>query len=397
MRTLAPGRGSFAQVAGYLAVSAALCCGCATDRLAKARANFYLGRFDQAEACINDGDIPQKDRLLYLMERGMVRQNQGKYDSSSRDWIAAAAVVEDLETYSISKGAASMVINDNVQDFCGFPFERCLMHAFTAKNFMAEGKWDDAAVEGRLILKAVAPERRGTYPDDAYSRYVAGFTFEMLDDPSNAALEYRNAQKLVKNLVIGKDGRISAESGGAAAGKDDARNESAELVCFIATGRVPARRELRHGMWNLNESIYGEIYHNGKRLGRSYVLADTAELSEVSEDIDAARQALKTVSRVIVKETVAVSLERKNRLLGCIARLVLIGFMEQPDLRKWGTLPRWLSVARVECPPDMQSFDVVFKRSGGSVVSSIHVEKPIVRKGKTFVSFCRDIKDVSKP
>jgi hypothetical protein len=65
--------------------------------------------------------------------------------------------------------------------------------------------------------------------------------------------------------------------------------------------------------------------------------------------------------------------------------------MERPDIRRWETLPRWLQVARVPCPPDLDSFDVVLKTFNGVTIRTIHVEKPITRRRNTFVSFCRDI------
>ena len=74
-----------------------------------------------------------------------------------------------------------------------------------------------------------------------------------------------------------------------------------------------------------------------------------------------------------------------------IVRLVLIGLLEQPDLRGWQTLPRWLQVARVPCPPDLYQFDVVLRNRVGQEIARHHISHPLQRQGNTFLSFFRDL------
>ena len=81
-----------------------------------------------------------------------MRLFSGQYEKSARDYIAAADELERLETYSVSKGTATWVVNDTVQDFRGTPYERTLLHAFTAKDHLAMANWDDAAVEARDVV-----------------------------------------------------------------------------------------------------------------------------------------------------------------------------------------------------------------------------------------------------
>ena len=99
-------------------------------------------------------ELPPGDnnRILYLIERGMMRQAEGDYAGSVRDWQAAADKMEELDYYSLSKGAASWVANDQAKAYRGMPFEQILMHAYAAQSYFAMGKWEDAAVEGRNIV-----------------------------------------------------------------------------------------------------------------------------------------------------------------------------------------------------------------------------------------------------
>lgn len=384
--------------AGVLILAAALFSGCMTPALDASRHLFYSGQIVQAEQRLARVKASDTDRVLILMERGMVRQANGDYEASSRDFIEAADLLEKLETYSVSKGAASLVVNDMTQDFRGTPYERTLLHVFTAVNHLLLRKWDDAAVEARRIIKSLNPERRGDYPEDAFSRYMAGFCLEMIADESNAALQYRLANKLLSGGVINPaTGHILSDV--SANALDDAYSIPGdqpwerELICFVFLGRSPTGRDVWSANWSPGFPMYAEIVHEGKVLGRSYNLADTAELAFTTAQMEAVRKAAKTVSRVVLKEAIAgaVAHQTNNEALGELVRLILIGVLEQPDLRRWETLPRWLQVARVPAPENINSFDVVIKNPAGWPLSTLHVDR-IIRNGQRYyIAVCRDL------
>ena len=100
------------RVAGVVLLAAVLLCGCATPALDSARHNYYAGKVTQADETLEQASIPDKDRVLFLMERGTVRQSAGRYQDSSKDYIEAADLIDQLWTYSVSKGAASWVVKD---------------------------------------------------------------------------------------------------------------------------------------------------------------------------------------------------------------------------------------------------------------------------------------------
>ena len=51
----------------------------------------------------------------------------------------------------------------------------------------------------------------------------------------------------------------------------------------------------------------------------------------------------------------------------------------------------WLEIARVQCPDNLSSFDIVVKSPTGQVMRTITVTEPIRRNGDIFVSYCRDL------
>lgn len=363
---------------GATVLALAVLAGCATQALNTARREFYQGRFSEANTTL-ERKIPKRDRVLFLMERGTVRLFGGEYESSTRDYIEANDRLAELETYSLSKGGTSLLINDSIQDFRGFPYERTLLHAFTAKDHLALGHWENAAVEARRIIESLSPEKRGDYPDDAYSRYFAGLALELIGDTSNARLQYEKAAELAPDAGIDPDsGRL---------GKEKAAKTDAELVVFVLMGKAPRTDNISL----LNLGLYAEIYSGDKLLGRSHELTDVADLCSTSLQKDTARQVAKTVTRIAAKEALAQQIEKDNELLGELTRLVLIGLLEQPDYRRWETLPRHLQVARVPAPPNLSEYTVVFKNRSGVELSRRTITTPLAQQGSIFVSFVRDI------
>lgn len=377
-----------------------LCCGCAAQ-LSTAQRSFYTGRYDKAQKAVEGEDYEGKDRVLLYMTRGTIRQALGDYAGSANDYITAYEHLEALETYSLSKGASSFVVNDNVQAFRGTPYERTLLHAFTAADHLALGHWEDAGVEARRIIASLKPEARGDYPEDAYSRYVAGFCLEMLDDYSNAALQYRKASELFPATEVNdQDGRLRERlkalpppgGGPAEPAAWPVEKRPQELVCLVQLGRSPTGEDIWNRNFRPGSPRYAEIYHDGVLLGRSYTLSNTATLAAETADKQALKEAAKTVGRIAVKETIAqVTAHNYGDEWGDLVRFVLIGLLEKPDVRSWETLPHQLQVARVPCPPGLTSFEVVVKDPYGATVSKAIIDYPITRKGKTYFSLYRDL------
>lgn len=352
-------------------------CGCGTPSLTAARRSFYRGDLETAQRLLADEKPPPKDRVLFLMERGTIYQSNGAYAESSRDFIEAANRLRELETYSLSQGSASLVVNDTTQDFRGVPFERTFLHTLTALNHLALGHWNHVGVEARRIMESLSDDVRKEYPDDAFSRYVAGFCLEVMDDSSNAAMQYRRAARLASHLSIDdQTGYINIVS-------NRFHRPTNELVCFVLMGR-PADND---------GSPYVEFYHQDTYLGRSYNLADTRDLIDESERIEAPKKAVKTAARVAIKEGIAHGLESASDspLIGALTHLILIGLPERPDSRRWETLPRRLQVARVPCPSTLSAYRMVYKNANGQTLKSEDITQPITKYRNTYISFCRSL------
>ncbi|MCA1808487.1 MAG: hypothetical protein LC725_03360, partial [Lentisphaerae bacterium] len=207
--------------------------GCRTPPVDQARNDFYAGRFTQAEQHLETIPENNKDEVLFLMERGMIRHALHAYDPSSDDWRRAAERNAWLETYSISQGATSLVSNDRVLAFRGAPFEMTLLYSFLAKNYLIQQNWDFAAISARNIIRLL--EGRDGFPEVPYGRYMAGFCLALINDTGNAATQYRAINEIFEHDLI--DPETGRRPG------TEARLPGAppppELVVFLAMGRMP--------------------------------------------------------------------------------------------------------------------------------------------------------------
>jgi hypothetical protein len=352
-----------------------LSAGCATVPLDTARRNFNAGRLDEAD--LNLATLPpNSDTILNLMERGMIRHLRHDYTKSTADWLEAVRLEKELETHSASKAATSMLVNDSLLDFRGYPFERTYLHVFLAKNYLAQGLWSDAGVEARSI--ALRMEKLEGFPDDAFSRYLAAFCLELIGDDSNAAMQYRQVAKLVPGAGLdAKTGRflpLNALTNGLSA---PARIGS-ELVCFLdfdgEYGTIPD---------------VADIYADGKYLGSSRTLVNILSLESASSERMAARRTAKKIGRLAMKGAIALAASARNDDLGAMLWMMLLA-TETDDFRHWETLPCKLAVARVPCPETLTEFQVEFRSAYGGVVKRMTIRHPISRKGRTYVSLCRD-------
>ncbi|MEI6808805.1 MAG: hypothetical protein WCN95_08780 [bacterium] len=363
-----------------------------SQKLAPARSHFYASRFTQADQTLAEIKPDEKDAILLLMERGLIRQAMHRYESSTTDLLQAVERERYLTTHSATQTGASFLANDMTISYRGPPFERTLLHSFLAKNFLARGKWDDAAVEARNIIRNL--QSLDGFPDDAYSRYMAGFCLELSRDYSNAALQYRCASNLVSGVsiddqtgAIGPAGRLKGKR---------TNNGATELVCFVGIGRSPKGSMMYSGLPAIPQPAYAEIYFNGALAGRSYHFSNVSELLLKTLERKAAMQALKDVTRIVVKEVIADQIKQKNEGLGLIAEIAMLA-LDAPDDRRWESLPMWLQIARIPCPADLKSYDVVFKTSTGHVLRRMTITDPITRNENVFVSFCRDLPPESIP
>ena len=360
--------------------------GCSTPVLDRARAAYYNGDPDAALVHLENLEVPDRDRILVLMERGTIYQAAGKYPESAHDYNEAYELLGKMDTLSVSRGASSLVVNDNMLNFYGYPFERSYLHVFSAMTYMAQADWQGAGVEGRRIINSLKPDKIKDYPEDTFSRYMAGLCMELVDDPSNARVEYRKASALSAALDISDTGEISLKKGNLAAGLEGGPVSAGvgehELICIVMMGRI-ADYSVSPPYGSGQSPVVGLRYKD-QALGYAYNMVDLSYMAALSERQVVLKTGVKTTGRVVGKWMVADAVSEQNEWAG-LATWIVLFMLEQPDYRHWETLPRYINVGRVSCPDGLDQIELSFQ----GIKHSYRLSAPVKQNGVLFLTFNR--------
>jgi hypothetical protein len=140
-----------------------------------------------------------KDRLLFLMDQGMVLHLAGQYAQSNIVLEEAHFLIEDLYTKRLRDEASALLVNEARQPYEGAPHEHVMVNVVKALNYAALQQWDEALVEARRIdhrLNVLSDKGDGkdTYHEDPFARYLVGLLYEIAGDFNNAYVGYRKAE-----------------------------------------------------------------------------------------------------------------------------------------------------------------------------------------------------------
>lgn len=249
---------------------------CATynTQVGKYYSSLQQGDYSDASSSLDRNKLLKKDRnrLLYLLERGKLCYMMQQWDSSNRYLNEADAMME-ASRRSAGDVIAGTLLNPMMQRYRAEDFETYLVHYYKALNYLQLGQRDEAMVEARRIqLRTNAQDdktgNRDKYSEDAFSLIVQGLIYESARDFNNAFISYRNAadvylrnkgesygtripQQLKKDLVrtarqmgfLDEADRYIREFNDGMAMNDSAGSEGGELVLFWENGSAPVKAQ----------------------------------------------------------------------------------------------------------------------------------------------------------
>ena len=162
------------------------------------RTNLMRGDYEGARQSLSDAK--GSDRLLFLLENGLIAHNQGQYVRSNTCFEEAERLAEERFTRSLSREVAALVTNDAVRPYRGEEFERAFIHYYRALNYWYLGLPEDALVECRkanlrLAGYAAAAEYDATYKNDAFLHYMTGLFYEATGELNDAYISYQDAAR----------------------------------------------------------------------------------------------------------------------------------------------------------------------------------------------------------
>lgn len=151
-------------------------------------AELQAGKYDSVSAAFESPAMQDrfgnKDRFLYFVDAGMAHHYAGRFDSSNLRLELAELAAEELFTKSISRAAASLLLNDNVLEYAGEDYEILYSNLFKAMNYLLENDFDDAFVEIRRANQKL------TVLEDKYAEAVKQLNSGEARDSSAIKIDY---------------------------------------------------------------------------------------------------------------------------------------------------------------------------------------------------------------
>jgi uncharacterized protein len=170
---------------------------CATyqDRIRPPIKSFRYGNQEEALVAVEklSKEAHSRDRLAYLMEHATFLQMSGRYRESSRVFIQADQLSEQLDYVSLSHGAASAVTGEETLPYKGDSYEKIMINGLNALNFLALNDIDGALVEIRRIdekIKKYRRDNRQDYEFNPFASYLSGLLYEALKQWDDAYIAY---------------------------------------------------------------------------------------------------------------------------------------------------------------------------------------------------------------
>ncbi|RME21755.1 MAG: hypothetical protein D6800_11735, partial [Candidatus Zixiibacteriota bacterium] len=116
---------------------------------AEVRRGNYIEAVRRIEQARENGRWGNKDRFLYFLDAGLAYHYADIYDTSNIKLHLAEQASDELFTKSISRAAASLLLNDNVLAYAGEDYEVLYANLIKALNYLALDQFDEAFVEIR--------------------------------------------------------------------------------------------------------------------------------------------------------------------------------------------------------------------------------------------------------
>lgn len=177
----------------------ATCSGCTTyaQFTGDFRTQVANQNYTQAQESLNKAK-KGNNKLLYLLETGLISHYQQQYEKSNRYFAAAEKHADELFTKSITRQAAALITNDAIKKYRGESFELIAIHYYRALNYWYLGQPEDALVECRKanlkLAKYAIHNGETSYKNDAFIHYITGLFYEATGEYNDAYISYQHAQ-----------------------------------------------------------------------------------------------------------------------------------------------------------------------------------------------------------
>lgn len=389
-------------------------------------ASLAAGQYEQALTQLDERPVPERDRVLYLLDRAMLQRLAGDYAGSNGSFEEAKVLINEYSAVSATETTATFLINDATTTYVGEPFEQALLHAYAALNYLDLGNDEAARVEALqvdLTLRALAEDDSSPLASDPFARYLAGIIYERRGELSDALISYRKAYeaykahaslysiaipaslkedllRLTARVGLKDEHRQLREEFSVTTWRDPGRTDG-ELVVLLHNGLAPIKREENLVIFPPQApqvvSIAVPRYEprpNDVSTAR-IIVGDDEVRTEIVEDVDAIAQSTlkkrmpaiiaRAVARAVAKYKITERAQKENKAAGFISNVAGL-LTETADTRSWLTLPAEIQMARLRLPPGEHLVRMELLSSSGGVIETQEFHVNVTRGDQIVLS-----------
>jgi len=371
------------------------------------------------------------NEVLYYLDEAALLHDAGAFVQSDALFDRAELRMEELFTKSVTRGAATFLVNDNTTMYSGQVHERVLLHVYRALNYAYMGKTDDAVVEARKVSAYLAElndrlgQSRLAFEDDPFAQYLSALLFEDQGRTDDARISYKLAQEAyarsARELGVGAPrfdpGGHSPDEGELVflhyAGPGPRRDTMTLQVAWGNAMALVQASDVAERDMRVRNALVAGVAGNAITValprfvqdpyliqGSDVEIAGVAGRTLVVEDVTRlARSTLQSAlpaiqARAVVRATTKYMLARLAQrqaeaqlgqgwgsLVGLAAQFTSAA-TETADTRCWATLSAQIRMARVWLPPGVHTLKVRYLGAGGAQVGEDMLPGVEIRSGR---------------
>jgi hypothetical protein len=343
-----------------------------------------------------------KDKLLVLLDKGMVLHSAGQWAESIRVLAEADRLSQELDAISISEEAGALLSNERQRAYRGEDFEKLMISVLQALNYAQLGKDEDALVEVRRVnerLEKMIVDEKKPYEQLAIARYIGGVLYEDQREWDSAYIDYAKALELSPGLGPLAEPLLRLAK---RTGRDELYEQlrkrfpgvpheplgpgEGQVVVVVEAGLSPEKEShSRHYRPGAVELITVPVYRDrgypplaqvrvGQVTQGAVTVTSLAQVAKVHLDDRIGRMLAKQFASAVLKAGVAAGAgaATKSEEVGYLTFL-LLNLANEPDLRSWLSLPAEFQLARFRLPAGTHTVEVEY---GGQVTSRQVEVKP---------------------
>lgn len=419
----------------FLILVLAGCAGSHYETMLGIQQAVQVGDFQRADDLLSkEKDLAQgQNRLLYLLDKGMIAHLNGEYAQSNQLFEQAETRIEELDIISITGTASEWLINATSQPYDGEDFERVMVHYYLALNYLMLGDLEEALVECRRLNTLLRMfndryENKNIYKTDAFILYLSGLIYDAMGEVNDAFIDYRNAYNTYISDYQENYGnspppqlleQILRTSSALGFTEDfetyrqefqldtwstqQEYRDAARLVVIWDNGLIPykAQRIYRQYIETDDDKDRGcyvkfafpEFIQRFPtyRHARVFVGENMASL-ELAEDLSQiaiknledrrVRTIVKAAARNLLKCVAEHEIKKQNEILGWLFA-GLTELTEQADTRSWLLLPANIYITQMLLPPGISDVEISFSDASGVFAHHQLYEDIVFEKGQT--------------